>query len=107
MSPFCSIAHNNGTALLVIFVDSKFHDCFFAGDVQLFVDFVLDGQPMRVPAEAPLHMITLHRPIPGNDVFDGRCQEMSIMRESSSKGWSIIEGVTRPSVGKLDLPMSC
>lgn len=80
---------------MVIVGQAKFLDGLPAGEVELLVDFVLDGDPVRVPAKAPLDVVALHGPVSGDDIFNGRGKEVSIMWQTRSKGRTVIEGVSR------------
>lgn len=46
-----------------------------------------------VPAETTLDMVSLHRPVTGNDVLDGGCQQVAVVRGASSERRAIVEGV--------------
>lgn len=103
MAPFGGVAHDNGSALLVVLVDSDLGDGLLAGDTKLLVDLVLDGQAVGVPAEAALDMEPLHGPIAGDNILDGGGQQMAVMGQACRKGRAIVEGVVRSALGQLDL----
>lgn len=94
-APLAGIAHDNSTALLVVFFDAELGDRSLARYAQLLVDFVFDWQAMGVPAEAALDVIALHGPVPGDDILDGRCQQVAIVWETGRKGRSVVEGISR------------
>ena len=48
---------------------------------------------MGVPAETTLDMVSLHRPVTGNDVLDSRCQQVAVVRSAGGEGRTIVEGV--------------
>lgn len=103
MTPFSGVAHDNSATLLVVLGNAEFHDSCLAGDSQLLVNFVLDGQSMSVPAEATLNMEALHGPITGDDILDCGGQKMAIMGQSGCKGRSIVESVSRAALGEFNL----
>jgi hypothetical protein len=51
------------------------------------------ARTMCVPAKATLDMVTLHGPVAGNNVLDGRCQQVAIMRCTGSEGRAVVKGV--------------
>ena len=48
---------------------------------------------MSVPAETTLDVVSLHRPVTGNDVLDGRGKQVTVVRGAGSEGRAIVEGV--------------
>ena len=52
---------------------------------------------MAVPAKASLHMEATHVSPAGDHVFDGSSQYVTIVRQASCKGRSIIERVSANS----------
>lgn len=59
---------------------------------------------MRIPAKAPLYIVTLHGPVSWNDIFDGRGQQVPIMKQAGGK-WSILERVRFLSLGEFELAL--
>lgn len=59
LSPFAGVAHDDGPAFCIVRGDSHFHDIFFACDAELLVDFVFDGEAVRVPAKTPFDRIPI------------------------------------------------
>ena len=64
---------------------------------------MLDGQAVGVPAKPALHMEALHGPVPRDNVFDGRREQVAVMRQSSRKGRAIVEGIEGSAHRELDL----
>jgi hypothetical protein len=58
-----------------------------------------------VPAETTLDMVSLHRPVTRNDVLDGGCQQMAVVRGTGSEGRSIVEGVGLLLRRQFELPL--
>lgn len=71
-TPLASVAHDDGTTFRVVLLQTKLHHCLFPRDTKLLVNLVLDGQAVGIPAKAALDVEAFHRPVSGNDVFDGR-----------------------------------
>lgn len=88
---------------MVIVGQTKLLDSFLAREVELLVNFVLNGDPMCVPAKASLNVMALHGPVSGDDIFDGRGEEVSVVRQAGSERRAIVEGVSRLIFGQLDL----
>lgn len=103
MSPLLAEAHDDGAALGIVVFQANLHDGRLSGDAELLVDLVLDGQAVGIPAEATLDVEALHGPVSGDDVLDGRGQEMAIMRQAGRERGAIVEGVERSALGELDL----
>ena len=66
---------------------------------------MLDGQAVRVPAEAALDVEAAHGPVARHDVLDGRCQQVPVVRQPRCEGRAIVEGEGRPLGGELELPL--
>lgn len=79
LPPLRCKSHDNGAAFCIVFIQPKLHDSISTGKPQLLVNLIFNRQTMCVPAETPLHIVALHGPVPRNDVFDRRCEEMSIV----------------------------
>jgi hypothetical protein len=58
---------------------------------------------MRIPAKPPRDVVTLHGPVSWNDVLDGGCQHVSVMRQTGRKGRAIVENIGRFIFGELNL----
>lgn len=94
-APFLPIPHDNTTAFTVVCLETHLHNSGLACDTKLLVDFVLNGETVRVPAEPSRNVVALHGPIPRNDVLDGRGQHVAIMRQTGRKRRAIVEDVRR------------
>ncbi len=81
MPPFFTIRHHNGSAFVVVLQTMsdttlmrirgqggsrkylgkpEFHDGVPAGYARFLVNFMLDGEAVSIPAEAPFYMEPLH-----------------------------------------------
>lgn len=69
----------------------------------LLVDLMFNRQAVSIPPEPPLNMVTLHGPIPGDDVLDGRSEQVAIVRKSSGERGTIVEGIQRTALRELNL----
>jgi hypothetical protein len=58
-----------------------------------------------VPAETTLDVVSLHRPVARNDVLDGGCQQMTVMRGAGSEGRAIVESVGLLLRRQFELPL--
>jgi hypothetical protein len=58
-----------------------------------------------VPAETTLDMVSLHRPVTRNDVLDGGCQQVTVVRGTGSEGRAIVEGVGLLLRRQFELPL--
>jgi hypothetical protein len=86
LSPLGRISHDDGTALRVVLVNGHVQYILLALDAERFVDLVLNGKTMGVPAKATRNMVSLHVPVPRDDVLNGASQEMAIVGKSSGTG---------------------
>jgi hypothetical protein len=60
---------------------------------------------VSVPAETTLDMVSLHRPVTGDNVLDGGCQQVTVVRGASSEGRAIVEGVGLLLRRQFELPL--
>jgi hypothetical protein len=95
VSPFCGIAHNNRTTLLVILGNTEFHDGSLSRDSKLLVNLMLDRKAMGIPTKATLDMKALHGPVSRDDILDGGGKKMSVVRQAGRERRSIVEIVSR------------
>jgi hypothetical protein len=58
-----------------------------------------------IPAETTLDMVALHRPVTGNDVLDGGCQQVTVVRGAGREGRAIVEGVGLLLRRQFELPL--
>jgi hypothetical protein len=58
-----------------------------------------------VPAETTLDMVSLHRPVTGDDVFDSGCQQVAVVRGTGSEGRAIVKGVGLLTRRQFELPL--
>lgn len=98
MAPFGSVPHHDGPAFLVVLADTELCDSLLSRNSQLLVDLVLNGKAVGVPSKASLDVVALHGPVAGDDVFDGRGEQVSIVRKAGRKWRSIVEGVVWTSL---------
>lgn len=105
LPPFARKCHDDGSAFRIVLRNPQLLDRVLAGHAQLLVDFVLNRHAMCVPAESPLHISALHRPVSRYDVLDRRCEQVPIVRSAGSEGRAIIEGIWLSSFRKLNLSL--
>lgn len=96
-SPLLGVGHDNLATSAVVFGDTNLlnslataHTEFF---LELVVDDLLDGHTVGVPAKTTLHMVSLHRPVTRDNVLDGGCQQMAVVRGTGSERRTIVESV--------------
>jgi len=63
------ISHYNLPAFLIVLLDPYFLEILFCFDAKLFIDFVLNRQPMAIPPESPIDKIALMACIPTDDIL--------------------------------------
>ena len=56
---------------------------------------------MAIPAKSPVYMKATLMGEPGDNVFDGTSQNVTIMRQASSKWWPIIKCVPTSEINTL------
>ena len=103
MSPFGSISHDDGAALLVVLGNTELHDGSLTRDSQLLVNLVLNWETVGIPAETALNVETLHGPVTGDDILDGRGEKMAVMRKTGSERRTIVESIARATFGQFNL----
>lgn len=103
MPPLLAESHDDRATLVVVVGQAKLLDGLLTGEVKLLVDLVLDGDPMRVPAKAPLDVVALHGPVSRDDIFNSRSEEVAVVWQARSERRTIVEGVSRLVFGQLDL----
>ena len=47
----------DGPALVVVVLETELHDVVLAGDVELLIDLVLDGETVGVPSEPSVDVV--------------------------------------------------
>ena len=92
-APLGDVALDNGTAGGVVAGDAQLGDGLLGGHAEGLVDLLLDGQAVAVPAEAPLHVAALHRPVAGHDVLEHRSDEIAVVGQAGGEGRAVVEGV--------------
>ena len=101
--PFLWILHHYWSAFFIILLDSHIFDLFFVCNVEDFIDFILYGKSVAIPSESSWNVMTGLSSVTANNVFDCTSSDMSIMRSTSCKRWSIIESVGREVFCFLEL----
>lgn len=103
LSPLCRVAHDNGAAFFVVFANAEFLHSGLAGNTKLLVNFMLNRKPMGVPTESALNMVTLHRPVSGDNVLNDRGQQMAVVRQAGGEGRAVEKGVSRKVGSQFEL----
>lgn len=93
--PFFSVPCDNFPALCIVITNSHFHDIIWTLDIESFVNFKLDRQTVTVPSETPFDVVTLLVRIPGDDVFDGTGQYVTIMWQTGGERRSVVKGESK------------
>lgn len=57
------------------------------------MEAIAHERTVGVPAETTLDMVALHGPVAGDNVLDGRSEQVTIMRCAGSERRTIVEGV--------------
>ena len=89
--------------MLIVLGDSHLQYLLFVGDFELFVDFVFNRETVTVPPESSRNIVSSLGGISADDILDGSCSDVPIMRSASSEGWSIIESVWWQVFGLFEL----
>ncbi len=74
--------HSCSAGLNVVFDRYFGPDFFFAGNPQLLFDKHLRRQPVAIPTPASFNPLTLHGMVPPHGVFDGRNQQVPMVRRA-------------------------
>src|ERR1700742_989038 len=61
--------------------------------LKLLVHNLFNRDAMGIPTKASLHVSTSHAPVSRNDVFDGRCKQVAIMRSAGRERRTIVEHI--------------
>ena len=101
--PFLWIFHYDWSAFFIILLDSHIFDLFLVCDVEDFINLILYGKSVAIPSESSWNEMTGLGSVTANNVFDCTSSDVSIMRSTSCKWWSIIESVGREVFGFLEL----
>ena len=104
VSPFLTESHDDRPTLGVVLLETQLHDGVPARDAQLLVDLVLDGQTVGIPSKSALDMEALHGPVSRNDILDGGCQKMAIVRKTGRERGAVVESVERLPLTQFELP---
>ncbi len=62
-----------------------------AGEVELLLHVHLDGQAVRVPAEAALDAVAAHRPVAGDDVLERGGHQVPVVRQAGGERGAVVE----------------
>ena len=77
-------------------------DVFFVFESELFLDDVLDRQPVAIPPPDTRHAIPAHRPIARYDILDDRSDDVPIVWEPGGKGRAVVEDEIALRSGAID-----
>src|SRR3989338_9915691 len=92
--PFAVITQNRIAAGGIEIRDAeRFNSLLTALEIKLFLDHVLNRDPVAIPTPAALDAISLHGPIAWNDIFDDGRQNTSVMRQPRGKWRTIVKHV--------------
>ncbi|EKD29876.1 MAG: hypothetical protein ACD_78C00231G0002 [uncultured bacterium (gcode 4)] len=89
-----------------LFVECEYSDLildvFFPRNSHLFLDDVLDRKPVAIPPEPSFHELPLHGLVSRYDIFDGSCQEMTVVRSPGRKRRTVIEIELRSTLADFE-----
>src|SRR5689334_3167644 len=83
--PLGGVGHHLFATTLVKIGDAVVLYVFLMLKAELFLDDVLDREPMAIPAPHARDAVALHGPIARNHVFDDRSHDMTVMRQACGK----------------------
>src|SRR5690606_11198414 len=89
--PLPRVAEHGAAAGLVELRHAERVDLALVGDAELPLGLDLRGQPVAVPAEAPLDAPAAHRLVPRDDVLDVAGQEVAVVRQPVRERRAIVE----------------
>lgn len=101
--PFSNIASDYATALLIIGGNTHCKDIIPRSDGKLGINFKLNRKAMAIPSEAAGDMPATHGLISSDDILDGTCEDVAIVRLSRGEGRAIIEDILRLGLRALEL----
>jgi hypothetical protein len=101
--PFFTETHHDGSTLSIVVLQAKLHNSSLARNSKLLVDLMLNRQAMSVPSESALDMEALLRPVSRNDIFNGRGEQVAVMRQTGRERRAIVEGIEGFAFRQLDL----
>ena len=102
LAPLGDVALDDGAALGVVAGHADLGDGLGRRHAERAVDFLLDRQPVAVPAEAAFDPVALHRPVPRHDVLQHRTHEVAVMGQSGGERRAVVEDVGGLVVRVLD-----
>ena len=100
--PFRGIADDHLSTALVEAVDAVVEDVRPRLEAELLLDFELDRQPVAVPAPSPWDVVSAHREVSRDDVFDVGRENVAVVRQARGKRRTVVEDVLRPALARLD-----
>lgn len=101
--PKSGISHYNVTAFLIVVGYSHLNYLLLVCDFKLLIDLVLHWQTMTIPSESSRNRVPSLHCISADNIFDGSCGDVTVMRSSGGKRWAIIKGERRQMLGSFKL----
>ena len=110
--PLGDMALDDAAALRVVAAHAQLGHRFLGGHAKGFVDLLLDGQPVAIPAEPPQHMAAFHGPVARHHVLQHRRHQMPVVGQAGGERraivedvrWRVARGVQRPPEHVVALP---
>mmetsp|Transcript_19520 Transcript_19520/g.40436 ORF Transcript_19520/g.40436 Transcript_19520/m.40436 type:complete len:276 (+) Transcript_19520:597-1424(+) len=91
--PFGRVASHNGSTSFVVLINAHFQHLIAVGNVELLINFIFHGQTVTIPSGTTLHVLSVHGRISSHGIFNGTGQNVTVMRQTRGKGWTIVKGV--------------
>ena len=102
--PFIRVPLHRRAAESIELRDAHRLDVLLPLDAMFLLDFVLDGEAVAIPPEAPLDMLSAHRLVARNHVLDGSREEVAVVGEACGERRAVIEAEYRTSTACADAP---
>ena len=89
--PNVGISHDNVPALFIVVFDAHIEDLLFCCDFELLINLVFNWQPVTIPTKSSRNEMSSLASIPTDNIFNGSCSDVAVVRSACSKGGSIIK----------------
>ena len=93
LAPLRDVLQHHRTALLVELVHAEGLDLGRPRDAERVLRERLDGEAVRVPAEAALHVLAAHGLVARHDVLDGAGEKVAVVRQPRRERRPVVERI--------------